>query len=126
MTNKYASNCTTCQVRVIAGAGVLSKVATGWNVSCGQHTATAKVVVLDVEAVARVERELTDARTAYNVAFPAFHASFQVVMATNSSRDFAKKEEADATHNLNTNAVMRARKRIARALSTLENLRAGR
>ena len=129
MTNKYASNCTTCQTRVVAGAGVLSKVATGWKVSCGQHTATAsvaKVVTVNAEAVAVAVQELAEAREAYDAGCIALHATFQVVMALRTSKDAVANTQAHEAHAVNTNIVMAARKRAGRAHSTLENLRAGR
>ena len=129
MTNKYASNCTTCQTRVVAGAGILSKVATGWNVSCGQHATTAsavKVVIVNTEAVAAAMQELAEAREAYDAGCIALHATFQIVMALRTSKDSDAKTVAHEAHALNTNLVMAARKRAGRAASTLENLRAGR
>ena len=129
MTNKYASNCTTCQTRVVAGGGILSRVATGWNVSCGKHTATTsaiKVVIVNTEAVAAAMQELAEARKAYDAGCIALHATFQIVMALRTSKDSDAKAVAHEAHALNTNLVMAARKRAGRAAGTLDNLRAGR
>ena len=129
MTNKYASNCTTCQTRVVAGAGVLSKVATGWSVSCGQHTATAsvaKVVTVNAEAVSVAERELAEARAECAVWEVAQARTFPIVMAMHGSKDMGAFEAAQLAHNANTSKFFAARKRAGRAHSTLENLRTGR
>jgi hypothetical protein len=129
MTNKYASNCTTCQTRVVAGAGILSKVAAGWNVSCGKHTATAstvKVVIVNTEAVASAMQELAEARTECAVWEVAQARTFPIVMAMHGSKEKGAFEAAQLAHNANTSKFLAARKRAGRAASTLENLRAGR
>lgn len=126
MTNKYASNCTTCQTRVVAGAGVLSKVATGWAVSCGQHTVATKVVTVNADAIAVAERELAEARAECAVWEVAQARTFPIVMAMHGSKDMGAFEAAQLAHNANTSKFLAARKRAGRAHSALENLRAGR